>query len=822
METLETQLIIPDLWQQQAIRALKDGADAVVDAPTGAGKTYIFELFVEQELRGKAIYTVPTRALANDKLMEWRARGWNVGICTGDVADNLGAPVIVATLETQKGRFLRGKGPEYLVIDEYQMLADEIRGVNYELITALAPPTTQLLLLSGSVANPDEVANWLRRIGRTVELVRTDHRPVPLDEVLFETIRERVPDTVYGFWPRRIASALIAGMGPILAFAPRRNASESLATALSIALPVDEPIVLTADQKRLAGKKLAALLKNRIAYHHSGLNYRQRAGLIEPLAKAGQLRVVVATTGLAAGINFSTRSVIVTDRNYRAGDLHRQVRQDELLQMFGRAGRRGLDEKGFILVASGKPRLAEAKPLHLKRSNQVEWPAIIAVMQRAVESGADPLLAATDLTSRLFSEQRVPLGLGKLPATDKAVRDQEEASENAVQTRGAQSVVEILTPRGIWERRRSPIRVPLIEVLCHYRRKWKPALSTPRPLEAFRFGSICKWENDDGVRYGRKVPLATFANRDGDGELVITRWLYRKLKQTNGNQSGSLRRKNWTLSRLEESALPWLADWSGGTRLKALTEENGTLLAELEFDDVEVFACVDSVGQALFDPPERKRSVDDQFTFSMAMGQGLKFSSKTPAEAWLRLGLIDAGGKPTRRGVIFSFFNHGEGLAVAAALEDESYDVNELAMDLANIRAGHRFSELDSSTSRLGNICRITYKGATYMGYLEKGLPNDYGDGATEVLSEVAADSAARAKFTFGNLRQGDIERAGLEWRSLLLNITHAPAHEWHRWTDLQIAAHRVLGKFAPSPLRVDFPDLTNNQFQRYSCQLRF
>jgi superfamily II RNA helicase len=95
------QLTLPDLWQQDAVRALRAGNDVVVDAPTGAGKTFVFEL-LHRSLRGQAIYTVPTRALANDKLREWRAKNWHVGICTGDVVEDLDAKVVVATLETQK------------------------------------------------------------------------------------------------------------------------------------------------------------------------------------------------------------------------------------------------------------------------------------------------------------------------------------------------------------------------------------------------------------------------------------------------------------------------------------------------------------------------------------------------------------------------------------------------------------------------------------------------------------------------------------------------------------------------------------------------
>src|SRR5580658_8125245 len=101
MNALLQNLLIPDLWQQEAVHALREGCDVVVHAPTGAGKTYIFELFLS-ELKGQAIFTVPTRALANDKLAEWQTRGWDVGLSTGDLAFKLDARVVVATLETQK------------------------------------------------------------------------------------------------------------------------------------------------------------------------------------------------------------------------------------------------------------------------------------------------------------------------------------------------------------------------------------------------------------------------------------------------------------------------------------------------------------------------------------------------------------------------------------------------------------------------------------------------------------------------------------------------------------------------------------------------
>ena len=295
----------------------------------------IFELWSNQgRNRGQAIYTVPTRALANDKLAEWRARGWNVGISTGDLSENLSAPVMVATLETQKSRLVKGEGPALLVVDEYQMIGDLDRGLNYELAIALAPPRTQLLLLSGSVANPQSVVHWLERLGRKAVLVRHDLRPVPLEEVHANNLSYHLPPEIRDYWPRLVAKALAEDLGPILIFAPRRQAAESMAAELARVLPLPNPLALSAEQKTLAGDVLARMLKCRVAYHHSGLSYAARAGVVEPLAKAGQLRVVVATMGLAAGINFSLRSVALAGQSYRRENQDQLLRSDEILQMF--------------------------------------------------------------------------------------------------------------------------------------------------------------------------------------------------------------------------------------------------------------------------------------------------------------------------------------------------------------------------------------------------------------------------------------------------------------------------------------------------------
>jgi superfamily II DNA/RNA helicase len=426
-------LMLPDRWQAMALAALREGKDVVVDAPTGAGKTYVFERWAEQSNFSKrALFTVPTRALANDKFAEWRARDWNVGITTGDLCVNPAAPIVVATLEAVQGQIMSAAGArlrqgpirtreaneepfQMLVVDEYHWLADAHRGNHYEGVLLSAPPELQLLLLSGAVANPDDVAGWLRRLGRKAEVIQHRERPVQLEEVDVDDLVHGLPRSVESFWAKRVAGALREGLGPVLVFAPHRADAERLARQFARELPLAEPLTLTPEQEQLSGPALAKLLSRRVAYHHSGLSYAQRAGVIEPLAKAGQLRAVVATLGLSAGINFSLRSVLITSSSYHHDHLDREIAPHDLLQMIGRAGRRGLDEVGYVLVSTSTPRMRRAESLRLKRAVPLPW----AFFLRQLRAGRDASEMAATEGSRFFAEEPMLLGIeqtGALPA----------------------------------------------------------------------------------------------------------------------------------------------------------------------------------------------------------------------------------------------------------------------------------------------------------------------------------------------------------------------------------------------------------------------
>lgn len=804
---------VPDLWQQQAVAALRTGHDVVVQAPTGAGKTLIFELWSKQgRNRGQAIYTVPTRALANDKLAEWRARGWDAGIATGDLSENLGAPVLVATLETQKSRLVRGEGPALLVVDEYQMLGDLDRGLNYELALALAPPQTQLLLLSGSVANPQGVVQWLQRLGRKAVLVRHDERPVPLEEVQGNNLNYHVPAEIRGYWPRLVAKALAEDLGPILIFAPRRQAAESMAAELTRILPTPNPLGLSVEQKNLAGENLCRMLKSRVAYHHSGLSYAARAGVVEPLAKAGQLRVVVATMGLAAGINFSLRSVALAADSYRRENTEQLLRPDEILQMFGRAGRRGLDETGFILVTANGLRMLDARPCHLSRGGLVDWNTLLGLMDAAADQGRDPFRQAVRVQERLFATKPIALGIEASIQHPDAPCGLKTDAERARHVR--RRVRQMLNNRGAWENYPAPVDRPAREVRVMENAetlRTRPALSEPAALEKLAAGSLCVLHEDgEGKVHGRAVTVGDLLN---DNRVLLNKWV-RRLTQWNGRQ---VPRAMWD-QRIVPLLQKKLAEQR--TPVARIIQEEQRLVAHLSVAEAMMRVPVDSHGVALWHPIEREVLPPDCSICPLVPVCRNLAATTGVALLWRRLGLIDASGVPTRRGKMASFFSQGDGLATAAGLEDDSYAVDEMIYDLANLDASFRFCEEDHRWGgRLALVCQKTYGTISAPGYLENGVPPKYGAGAEQVVAAVHKDPLSKHSWVTELLGPGDIDRVIVEWRSTLRQIAHARDLDWPRWRALQEKAREILNE-TESPTLTALPPLEYHQTKRIDHRL--
>jgi superfamily II RNA helicase len=183
----EKQPFVPDDFQLEAIESLKQGKDTLVVAPTGAGKTYIaLEAIQEVVAQGKrVVYTVPLKALSNAKYAEMKRlfQGkFTVGILTGDRKIDGDSDVIVATTEIYRNELYRYcENYGLVVLDELHYLADPQRGSVWEESIILAPRSATLLMLSASISNYTEVAEWINSIrNKEVKVVHVTKRPVEL------------------------------------------------------------------------------------------------------------------------------------------------------------------------------------------------------------------------------------------------------------------------------------------------------------------------------------------------------------------------------------------------------------------------------------------------------------------------------------------------------------------------------------------------------------------------------------------------------------------------------------------------------------------
>jgi hypothetical protein len=305
------------------------------------------------------------------------------------------------------------------------------------------------------------------------------------------------------------------------------------------------------------------------------------------------------------------------------------------------------------------------------------------------------------------------------------------------------------------------------------------------------------------------------AERYGDdgNSVVLAKWV-RRLTEWNGRET--------SLPAWRELVVPILRRElaADGLPLLDVVEQPERIYAHVSLGGQTVKALVDRHGVPLWRPREREVVPDDCGRCGwVAQCKALPTSTGT-AMLWRRLYLVDAGGTPTRRGRVTSCFSGGDGLAVAAALEDADYPLDELLYDLANLDAGFRFCARDDRWGgRLAMVCRAKYGDLSVPGYLEAGVPPKYGSGAEVVVRSVHKDPYSKHRFTTDFLGDGDIDRIIIEWRSLLRQIAHAPPLEWDRWTGLQKLAKSFLRE-VESPTETDLPPLEYHQTKRVDHRL--
>lgn len=378
--------------QVAAVEAgVTDGERVVAAVPTASGKTFVGELAM-LTADGPALYIVPLRALAREKYDAFSALpDTAVSLSTGDLdspPENVASDdVVVATSEKVDSAIRNGaawvEDLGCVVVDEIHLLGDDARGPTLEVTLATLQrriPDVQIVGLSATVDNPEEIADWL-----DANLVTSDWRPVDLRTGVYadgnvqfdDGERRNVTDDVDD--PTEATVALVEEVatdgGQCLAFVRSRREAERLAERLAGAdfdgrsgadfdgTPGVADRVATVDDTA-TGTRLADCVRSGVAFHHAGLATEHRTA-VETAFRDRDLAVVCATPTLAAGVNLPARRVIVRDQRRYTGAGMTWLPTIEVHQMCGRAGRPGLDPYGEAILIGTSDTRAELRERYL-------------------------------------------------------------------------------------------------------------------------------------------------------------------------------------------------------------------------------------------------------------------------------------------------------------------------------------------------------------------------------------------------------------------------------------------------------------------------
>ena len=182
-----------DNFQIDAIKAINSGNSIVLTAPTGAGKTLLGEFAIYRGLshENRVFYTTPLKALSNQKFRDFSVQFGEseVGLLTGDISINRDAPILVMTTEIFRnmlyGEFEESDDPllnlESVILDECHYMNDPERGTVWEETIIHCPSRIQIIALSATISNSEQLENWISTVHGPTELIRSESRPVPLD-----------------------------------------------------------------------------------------------------------------------------------------------------------------------------------------------------------------------------------------------------------------------------------------------------------------------------------------------------------------------------------------------------------------------------------------------------------------------------------------------------------------------------------------------------------------------------------------------------------------------------------------------------------------
>ncbi|XP_021511553.1 superkiller complex protein 2 [Meriones unguiculatus] len=462
----------PDVFQKQAILHLEQHDSVFVAAHTSAGKTVVAEyaIALAQKHMTRTIYTSPIKALSNQKFRDFRNTFGDVGLLTGDVQLHPEASCLIMTTEILRSMLYSGsdviRDLEWVIFDEVHYINDAERGVVWEEVLIMLPDHVSIILLSATVPNALEFADWIGRLKRRqIYVISTVARPVPLEHYLFtgnspktqgelfllldsrgafhtkgyyaavEAKKERTskhaqtfgakqpthqggPGQDRGVYLSLLASLRARAQLPVVVFTFSRGRCDEQASGLtSLDLTTSSEkseihLFLQRCLARLRGSDrqlpqvlhMSELLRRGLGVHHSGILPILKE-IVEMLFSRGLVKVLFATETFAMGVNMPARTVVFDSMRKHDGSTFRDLLPGEYVQMAGRAGRRGLDPTGtVILLCKGRvPEMADlhrmmmGKPSQLQSQFRLTYTMILNLLR--VDA-----LRVEDMMKRSFSE----------------------------------------------------------------------------------------------------------------------------------------------------------------------------------------------------------------------------------------------------------------------------------------------------------------------------------------------------------------------------------------------------------------------------------
>lgn len=401
-----------DPFQKQAVECIEREESVLVSAHTSAGKTVVAEYAIATALRDgqRVIYTSPIKALSNQKYRELYEEFNDVGLMTGDITINPSASCLVMTTEILRNMLYRGsevmREISWVVFDEVHYMNNKSRGVVWEETMILLPDKVKYAFLSATIPNSQEFALWIAKLhNQPCSVIYTDYRPTPLQHYVFPAGGDGlylVVDDKGNFRENNFSKALSivsdqageadgqSGKGKkrhkknkngpsdifkIVKMIMDRKYQPAIVFSFSKrdvennALQMSELDFCTPDEKKLIGEifnnaidslseddrslpqvgNILPLLTRGIGVHHGGLLPILKE-VIEILFQEGLLKVLFSTETFAMGLNMPARTVVFTAVHKWDGEAFRTVSPGEYIQMSGRAGRRGLDDRGIVIM----------------------------------------------------------------------------------------------------------------------------------------------------------------------------------------------------------------------------------------------------------------------------------------------------------------------------------------------------------------------------------------------------------------------------------------------------------------------------------------